>query len=279
MQATAEWLDINFYDVLGVDEDATKKQIKSAYRKLARTAHPDANPDDPSAEARFSDIAKAYEVLADEETRAEYDTLRMQAQRRTPPSGYAQWSPGSHTTASFTDLNDLFGDYFAEQQTRPRKGMDISASLTLDFVDAVQGLTTTLVVDGRSINVRIPAGVQDQRSIRLPGKGSPGINGGRPGDLLIEISITPHPTFGRSGRNLTTDRARAIRRRRARWPDLGPDAERSERYGSATGRQFERSEAASQGQGCPTWGQTRRPGRNRHDRCPTTGHGRRTCPA
>ena len=76
MQATAEWLDTDYYEVLGVAPDATSKQIKSAYRKLARTAHPDANPDDPTADQRFSDIAKAYEVLSEPERRSEYDEIR-----------------------------------------------------------------------------------------------------------------------------------------------------------------------------------------------------------
>ncbi len=82
--------------------------------------------------------------------------------------------------------------------------MDVSASLALDFVDAVFGLTTTLVVDGHTVKVRIPAGVADQRRIRLASKGSPGVNGGPAGDLLIQISVNPHPQFGRSGNNLTS---------------------------------------------------------------------------
>ena len=112
MQATAEWLDTNYYDILGVAEDATAKQIKSAYRTLARTAHPDANPDDPSAEQRFSDIAKAYEVLGDDDTRAEYDNLRLQAQRQPFDSSYGAWS-GQGQHQGYGDLHDLFGDLFA----------------------------------------------------------------------------------------------------------------------------------------------------------------------
>lgn len=113
MQATAEWLDTDYYDVLGVADDATKKQIKSAYRKLARTAHPDANPDDPDADARFSDIAKAYEVLSAEDTRAEYDTLRLQAQRPRIDAGYGQRSGTPQDGAGFVDLSNLFGDLWA----------------------------------------------------------------------------------------------------------------------------------------------------------------------
>jgi len=204
MNATAEWLDVDYYNVLGVNSDATKKEIKSAYRKLARTAHPDANPDDPGAETRFSDIAKAYEVLSDEDGRKEYDDLRVQMHQPRSSSRYEPWSSRSHQQSSFVDFDDLFGDYFAEQQSRPRRGADMSASLGLDFVDAVQGLTTTLVVDGRSVTVRIPAGVKDQQTIRLANKGSAGVNGGPAGDLLIQISVSAHATFGRAGNNLTT---------------------------------------------------------------------------
>jgi len=181
-----------------------RRDEKSAYRKLARTAHPDANPNDPDADVRFSDIAKAYEVLSAEDTRVEYDTLRLQAQRPRIDAGFGQWSGRPQDGAGFADLNDLFGDLLAEQQSRPRRGMDVSASLALDFVDAVFGLTTTLVVDGHTVKVRIPAGVADQRRIRLASKGSPGVNGGPAGDLLIQISVNPHPQFGRSGNNLTS---------------------------------------------------------------------------
>ena len=205
MNATAEWLDIDFYEVLGVSSDATQKEIKSKYRKLARTAHPDANPGNPDAEKRFSDIAKAYEVLSDEDRRNEYDDLRTQAAyRRQSSAGSDQWSSRSYQDSSFVDFNSIFGDYFAEQQRRPRRGSDLSASLNMEFIDAVQGLTTTLALDGRSVNVRIPAGVKDQQTIRLAGKGSPSLNGGPDGDLLILISVGSHPTFGRSGNNLTT---------------------------------------------------------------------------
>ena len=205
MNATAEWLDIDFYDVLGVNNDATQKQIKSAYRKLARTAHPDANPENPDAEQRFSDIAKAYEILSDEDRRNEYDDLRTQAAyRRQPSAGPDQWSSRSYQDSNFVDFNSMFGDFFAEQERRPRRGSDLSASLNIEFIDAVQGLTTTLTLDGRSVKVRIPAGVKDQQTIRLAGKGSPGLNGGPAGDLLIQISVGSHPTFGRSGNDLTT---------------------------------------------------------------------------
>jgi len=201
MQATAEWLDTDYYEVLGVQPTASKKEIRTAYRKLARTAHPDSNPDDSTAEQRFSDIAKAYEVLHDDDNRAEYDDVRMRASQPT----YTARDPfnDSHHRGDYVDLGDIFGDFFAHQQHAPRRGADISASLSLDFVDAVNGLTTTLVVDERPINVRIPAGVSNQQTIRLATKGHPGSNGAPNGDLLIKIEVLPHHQFGRSGKNLT----------------------------------------------------------------------------
>ena len=212
MQATAEWLDTDYYEVLGVAPDATSKQIKSAYRKLARTAHPDANPDDPTADQRFSDIAKAYEVLSEPEQRSEYDEIRSR-----PRGGpFGDQGPGDqgfgYRSASaqdfdMADLFDLFGAQARPQQRAtanwPLRGRDLTASLQLDLESAVNGLTTTLQLDGRTVNTRIPAGVKDGQTIRLVGKGTPGANGGPSGDLLIEIAVDKHPVFERSGRDLT----------------------------------------------------------------------------
>lgn len=210
MQATAEWLDTDYYDVLGVTPDASTKDIKAAYRKLARTAHPDANPDDPSAEQRFSDIAKAYEVLRDKTSRAEYDELRSRPRHASFDSFDGAGFEG--VQFDMADLFDMFGGGprgRGPQQGRrtssadwPMRGADLTAGLQIDFADAVNGMTTTLDVDGRSITTRIPAGVSDGQTIRLAGKGRPGANGGPNGDLFIEISVRDHPTFSRSGRDL-----------------------------------------------------------------------------
>ena len=212
MQATAEWLDTDYYEVLGVRSDATTKQIKSAYRKLARTAHPDANPDDPTAEQRFSDIAKAYEVLSDPDRRPEYDEVRSRprgshfGEQGYRPEGFGHRS----TSAQDFDMADLFDLFGAQAQPGqrpttnwPLRGRDLTASLRLDFESAINGLTTSLELDGRNVKTRIPAGVQDGQTIRLAGKGGAEANGGPSGDLFIEIAVDKHPVFGRSGRNLT----------------------------------------------------------------------------
>jgi len=212
MQATAEWLDTDYYEVLGVRSDATTKQIKSAYRKLARTAHPDANPDDPTAEQRFSDIAKAYEVLSDPDRRPEYDEVRSRprgshfGEQGYRPEGFGHRS----TSAQDFDMADLFDLFGAQAQPGqrpttnwPLRGRDLTASLRLDFESAINGLTQSLELDGRNVKTRIPAGVQDGQTIRLAGKGGAEANGGPSGDLFIEIAVDKHPVFGRSGRNLT----------------------------------------------------------------------------
>lgn len=212
MQATAEWLDTDYYEVLGVRSDATTKQIKSAYRKLARTAHPDANPDDPTAEQRSSDIAKAYEVLSDPDRRPEYDEVRSRprgshfGEQGYRPEGFGHRS----TSAQDFDMADLFDLFGAQAQPGqrpttnwPLRGRDLTASLRLDFESAINGLTQSLELDGRNVKTRIPAGVQDGQTIRLAGKGGAEANGGPSGDLFIEIAVDKHPVFGRSGRNLT----------------------------------------------------------------------------
>lgn len=236
MQATAEWLETDYYDVLGVASDADQKQIKSAYRKLARTAHPDANPDDPTAEERFSDIAKAYEVLSDKDRRAEYDELRTHAAAGYGGFGQSGFGGGGYRPAGSPydnvhfdnvhydsvhfdgadfDISDLFEAFGASRRSNdryyrsdrhqadwPMRGADITARLSLEFADAINGHTTTLELDGRTIKTRIPAGVSPGQTIRLAGKGSPGVNGGPDGDLFIEISVEDHPVFERSGRDL-----------------------------------------------------------------------------
>jgi molecular chaperone DnaJ len=289
MAAQREWFEKDYYRVLGLEESATAKEITKAYRKLARDLHPDKNPGDAAAEERFKEVAAAYDVLGDESKRTEYDEVR----RMGPMAGMGgPGGPGGFTfnvgdMAGAGGLGDLFGNLFgrganpgAGGRSRgysaggvgPRRGDDITAHLTVDFKDAVHGLTTTLyltadaqcstchgsgakpgtspvvcsncggrgVVDDnqgmfsfsspcrvcggsgiriedpcptcrgsgiekrqREVKTRIPAGVRDGQTIRLKGRGGPGRNGGPNGDLLVELRVTPHERFGRSGDNLT----------------------------------------------------------------------------
>ena len=212
MTAQREWLEKDYYAVLGVPEGADAKEIQKAYRKLARQLHPDAPGGD---EARFKEISAAYEVIGDEAKRKEYDELR----RLGPIAG--GFAGGTTSDGGFQirfedlgdfsgGLGDLFGGLFGgragrtrPQGPRPAPGADTEASLTLGFEEAVRGLTTEVIVDGERIKVRIPAGVGHGQRIRLRGKGRPGRNGGPPGDLYVVVQVEDHPRFGRRGNDLT----------------------------------------------------------------------------
>lgn len=301
MTAQPEWLETDFYRVLGLDETASDSEIRAAYRKLARSAHPDANPDDPGSEERFKAITAAYDVLGDTEKRRQYDELR-----RLGPAAFADRSGArsgdgdGRVYVNVDDLGDLgdlggfgglFGEFFGDAgfgsgptttTTRQRRtgagrhrgkpGRDLSTEVRLPFTEAVHGTTTTISLTSeapcatceatgaapgsgrvtcevcggsgtqvvgrgafamrqtcarcrgngevieqpcatcggsgrvrrpRNVKVRIPAGVDDGQTIRLPGRGEPGYDGGPAGDLYVTVEVDPHPTFGRMGNNLT----------------------------------------------------------------------------
>ena len=149
--AQREWLEKDYYAVLGVPEDASAEDIKKAYKKLARTYHPDANPGDPEAEKRFKDVGEAYAVIGDTETRAEYDQLR-----RLGAGGFGGFGPGA--AGGFGDFEDLlssvlggaggFSGGFGPRSSRPAKGRDLATEVHLSFDDALAGVRTTLRVRG-----------------------------------------------------------------------------------------------------------------------------------
>jgi len=232
-----DWLEKDFYRVLGVSKDADDDEIKKAYRKLARKYHPDQNPGDESAEQKFKEIGEAYAVLSDSEQRQQYDALRAMAgggpRFASGPGGGGAGGfedlfggmfggPGG-TRVRYSssggdggpDLDDLLGGLFggggAGQRRGGRQGFgfggqrggDLTTSARLPFRTAVEGSTVTLTVNGQSMNVRIPPGVRDGQKIRLRGKGQPGIGGGEPGDLVVTVHVDPHPVFGIDGNNLT----------------------------------------------------------------------------
>ena len=220
-----EWLDKDYYQILGVDKAASQKEITAAYRRLAKKHHPDNNPGDSSAEARFKEVSEANSVLSDPEQRRQYDEAREMLSRGTfvgGPGGGAQYV----RIEDLGDLSDLFGgglfgglgDLFGVGGERgrgasrpggrrgPRRGGDIEAEASLSFHEAVQGTTRTLLVERpegrRQVVVKIPAGVSDGSRIRLRGQGQPGDQGGPAGDLYVRIHAADHPLFSRSGRNL-----------------------------------------------------------------------------
>lgn len=237
--ASQDWLDKDFYAVLGVSKDASEADIKKAYRKLARTHHPDQNPGDAAAEKRFKEISEAYDVLSDPKDRQEYDALRAMGgggARFTAPGGSGAGGfedvfgdmfgggagPGSFRTSSGAggpDLSDLFGAFagggfggaqgfggpqgFGGGYGQPRatKGADRTATTTISFRGAVEGTTVSLrAADGETVEVRIPKGIRDGQKVRARGKGSPGTAGR--GDLMVTVQVREHPFFQRDGDDL-----------------------------------------------------------------------------
>ena len=212
MDVKREWLETDYYKVLGVSPSASDKEITKSYRKLARKLHPDANPDDTKAEEQFKEVSAAYDVLGDGERRAQYDQVRHMGPMnfQAGPGGYTMEGDMADFVSAFMGGGRFGrGGHPFSGQTRPVRGRDLSAHLTLDFEEAVRGVTTDVRLSGdtaqagRSISVRIPAGVANGQKIKLAGKGEPGANGGPPGDLYVMVDVKAHPVFGRQGKNLT----------------------------------------------------------------------------
>ncbi len=223
--ASQDWFDKDFYAVLGVSKNVSEADLKKTYRKLARQYHPDSNPGDAKAEARFKEISEAHSVLSDPEQRKEYDQIRAMGSGARFTAGGQQgggfedvfggmFSQGGQRTQSSASFEDLLGGMFGgggfgsasggfRGAGGPTKGRDVSANTTLDFVTAIRGETIKLQPEGgRAINVKIPAGVSDGQKIRLKGKGEPSRDGGAAGDLVLTIAVRKHPVFERDGLNL-----------------------------------------------------------------------------
>ncbi|MFF1823263.1 molecular chaperone DnaJ [Kribbella sp. NPDC058245] len=295
--STKDWIEKDFYKVLGVSKTAEQDEIKKSYRKLARKYHPDSNQGDASAEAKFKEVSEAYDVVGDAKKRKEYD----EARRLFGSGGFRMPGGGQQGGGGFNfDVGDLFnrggsggaasaggglGDILggmfggggrttaSTTTARPRRGQDIETEATIEFAEAVNGVTVGLrmtsdepcktcrgtgakygtvpkvclkcegtgmqtsvqggvfamtepcteckgrglVVDqpcetchgsgrgqsSKTMQVRIPAGVQDNQRIRLKGKGAAGERGGPAGDLYVTVHVTPHRIFGRQGEHLT----------------------------------------------------------------------------
>lgn len=204
----------DFYEVLGVAKGASQDEIRKAYKKLARKFHPDVKPADPEAETRFSEITEAYDVLGDEVKRKNYDQFGHAAGGGHPFQGFTGGGGGG---ASF-DLDDILGGMFGggrsfgggrRGQPRSQKGQDATAEITVPFTVAVEGGEHSLTLQHASkterLTVRIPAGIDEGRSIRLAGQGNPGIGGGQPGDVIVTVHIAPHPWFRREAQNLIVE--------------------------------------------------------------------------
>ena len=233
----------DYYRVLGVGKQATAKEIKQAYRKLARTHHPDVNQGNKAAEARFKSINEAYEVLGDPDKRRKYDELGAnwrqyeQAQQQGWPGPFADGSwtvnvgggEGGFRTMSEEEMRRLFGDQnpFSDffqtffggtppespgrsarqgRGSRSRRGRDVEQDLELSLEEAFHGATRRFAIkhEGhtRSVDVRIPAGVNDGSRVRVTGEGEHGAGGAAAGDLYLRVHLLPHPRFERRGRDL-----------------------------------------------------------------------------
>jgi curved DNA-binding protein len=216
----------DFYSVLGVPRDADADAIKKAYRKLARDLHPDKNPGNKEAEARFKAVNRAYETLSDPKKRALYDEFGEDSLREgfdaERARAYRAWQNqggnGFRGGARQVNLEDLFGgaygspfgadfaDLFGRAARRrgPTKGQDLEQELTIDFDAAVRGTTLQLrrPDSADTVTVRIPPGADEGSRVRIPGQGAPSLTGGPNGDLVLLIHVRPHPLFKREGDDL-----------------------------------------------------------------------------
>ncbi len=207
------------YDALGLTKHATPEEIKKAYRKLARTSHPDLHPDDSAAEARFKVISAAYDLLKDPETRAKFDAGEIDASGAERPQrqyyrdfAEAQGNPYQQGRGFGTqgDPADIFAEILRQRAQGggdgfsgrgfAASGQDLHYALEVPFLEAaVGGEVRISLQDGDSIAVRIPQGARDGQTLRLRGKGGPGHGGGAPGDALITVAVRQHPVFRREG--------------------------------------------------------------------------------
>src|SRR3954454_3347957 len=260
------------YEVLGVPRGASAAAIKSAYRKLAKKFHPDANKNDPKSAARFSELNSANEIIGDEEKRKQYDRGEIDAEGKPRFQGFPGGDPrgrgpggfkthtfrtggaGAGGGGGFEDiLNSMFGG--AARGARPGGGttfefdtgglavdLDVSVSMTVSLEESVNGAEKRVrLPTGKELNVRIPAGVVAGQQIRLKGQGETA-QGHRPGDLLITVSIAPHPFFKVDGSDLRLDLPitlyEAVLGAKVRVPTLGSAVELSIPKNTSSGRVF-----------------------------------------
>lgn len=206
----------DYYKILGLTKTALPKEIKSAYRKLARKYHPDVNPNDLDAKKKFQEINEANEVLTDPVKRKKYDQYGKDWQQSGEynPGGRSQRQSSEYQGSrragapSGEDFSDFFESMFgnaggARGGRQPRfKGDDIHAQLHLELIDASVTHKETVAVNGKNLRITIPAGIENGQAIKISGHGSPGINGGPSGDLFITFNISNHPAITRKGINL-----------------------------------------------------------------------------
>lgn len=211
----------DYYDVLGVSRSADDKELKKAYRKLAKQYHPDANPDNPDAADKFKEISRAYEVLSDPDKRRQYDQFGPGFEQyggfNGNPYGGAGGANVDFGDSPFADVfESIFGGGFnrsARGSSGTRfeygpfrtQGRDIEHNITISLREAHDGATRLITKDGRRVSVTIPAGAATGTKVRLAGEGEPGSGGGQNGDLYLIVTVEPDATFERDGDDLTVD--------------------------------------------------------------------------
>lgn len=205
---------IDYYKILGLSKKASEKDIKKAYRKLARKYHPDLNPNDKTAEKKFKEVNEANEVLSNPENRKKYDDYGEHWQHaedyeRTKQQQHYQGSGQSYSGGfSGEDFSDFFESMFGGRQSKDQgrpikfRGQDFNAELQLDLKEIYNTHKRTLTVNNKNIRITIPAGVENGQVIKIKGHGGKGLNGGPNGDLYIQFSILNHSKFRRDGDNL-----------------------------------------------------------------------------
>ncbi len=225
------------YEILGVPKSASPADIKKAYRQLAKRYHPDRNKDDARAKERFSEINSAYEIVGDEKKKAQYDRGEIGPDGKprftgfegfgagAGPGGFSRgWrtaggGPGGEQHFEFNfggggpggpggggfDPSDFFSDLFGGRRRAqaPSRGDDVVATATVPLETIAKGGSARVILpSGRTLEVKVPAGVEDGQQIRLRGQGQPGVRGGEPGDALVTVKVAPHPYFRVEGRDL-----------------------------------------------------------------------------
>jgi curved DNA-binding protein len=214
----------DYYKILGVDKNATKDDIKKVFRRLAKKYHPDKNPGDKASEEKFKEVTEANEVLSDPEKRKKYDQLgsnwkQYENAGADANNRYRNYQPGNQGdgAAYSGNFDELFGnvggfsDFFESffggrtsntRQSRPRKGKDYEASLSISLEEAHHGTEKEFTLDGKKIRIKITPGIEHGKKLRLKQQGSEGISGGEKGDLYINIKIENHSHFERNGNDL-----------------------------------------------------------------------------
>jgi len=237
MVTETQQMSKDYYKVLGVGRNASQDEIKKAYRDLARRYHPDLNPDDKTAKQKFQEVQSAYDVLSDQQKREMYDrygsSFETMGGGAGPGGPWAGGGPGGGFSFEDIDFSQFFGERFGaggggggaggfedifgqfSQAGRGRKarsggrrrGADLRHDITVPFATAIQGGEVQLSVarpngQTETLSVKIPAGIEDGKKIRLRGQGEPAPRGGPGGDLLLTVHVAPHPCFRRHGKHL-----------------------------------------------------------------------------